>query len=442
MVSPLAGGHPGTLPVPNKMVVEDAVLLGLALNCSIEKYNEYARKNYFYADLPKGYQITQDKTPICYKGYIEVEGAHNQTVSIGITRIHMEEDTGKSIHDIDPHHSLIDLNRSGVPLLEIVTEPDFRDVEAVYNYLTTLKKIIQFLEISDVNMEEGSLRCDANISVRKQGESAFRNRVEVKNLNSFRQVQKAILYEQQRQIDSYEQGKTVEQETRNYDPKTDTTIVLRNKENAHDYRYFPEPDISPIVLEESWIESIRDTMPRMPQEWMQIFRETYGLSDYDATILLESRPFAEFFHTVCTHTKHYKTACNYMTGFVKSCLNEQAWSIEEFPLSPKQLADVVNLIEEGKINHNSAQEILLPKLLKNTEDDVEALADKYHLLQSQDSQEMTQWIETAIASMPEEYARLKSGEQKLMGVFIGKIRQLSKGKADPKQISILLKTYL
>ncbi|MGB0884316.1 MAG: Asp-tRNA(Asn)/Glu-tRNA(Gln) amidotransferase subunit GatB [Flavobacteriales bacterium] len=441
-VSPISLGHPGTLPVPNKVVIEQAIRLGIATNSSIRSYNSYARKNYFYADLPKGYQITQDLTPICNEGFLDVENAEGETIRIGITRIHMEEDSGKSIHDIDPFDSLIDLNRAGVPLLEIVSEPDIRSVEEAYNYLAEIRKLVQYLDICDGNLEEGSMRCDANISVRKKGETALRNRVEVKNMNSLRNVQKAILHEANRQIEVYEHQGEVDQETRSFDANTSSTFVMRSKEDAHDYRYFPEPDIMPVIVRQEDIDAVKSTMPTLPKALFEHYTQHCKLSAYDANILTEEKSIALYFNALIEHTSHYKSACNYLMGSVKSYLNEKAIPIEEFPVSPAKLAEMVNLIEEGKFSHTAAAQQLVPALIHQAEADVMSLAKDLNILQDSDEDSLKELISDIIKSMPDEAERFRSGEKKLQGLFMGKIMKASKGKADPRLSAKLLNQLL
>ncbi|MGB1295780.1 MAG: Asp-tRNA(Asn)/Glu-tRNA(Gln) amidotransferase subunit GatB [Flavobacteriales bacterium] len=441
-VSPISLGHPGTLPVPNYEVINQAIRLGIATNSAIREVNEYARKNYFYADMPKGYQITQDQTPICTEGFLEVNNAEGKPVRIGITRIHMEEDSGKSIHDIDPFDTLVDLNRAGVPLLEVVSEPDIRSVEEAYNYLAEVRKIVRYLDVCDGNMEEGSMRCDANISVRKKGEQGFRNRVEVKNMNSLRNVQRAILVEANRQIDVYENGGQIDQETHSYDANTNSTFVMRSKEDAHDYRYFPEPDIIPIIVTEEKIAEIQKTMPTLPSVLFERYVTELKLSDYDATLLTEDRDTALFFEEIIKETANYKSACNYLMGSVKSYLNEKTLSINEFPVSAKKIAEVVNLIDGGKFSHSAVAQTLFPALIKSPNEEVIKLAESLNIIQDSDEGSLKELIETVLENMPDEVERFKNGEKRLQGLFMGQIMKASKGKADPKLTSKLLNQIL
>lgn len=441
-VSPISLGHPGTLPVPNYEVINQAIRLGIATNSTLREVNEYARKNYFYADMPKGYQITQDKTPICTDGFLEIKDANNEDIKIGITRIHMEEDSGKSIHDIDPFDTLIDLNRAGVPLLEVVSEPDIRSVEEAYNFLAEIRKIVRYLDVCDGNMEEGSMRCDANISVRKKGENGFRNRVEVKNMNSLRNVQRAILFEANRQIDVYEAGGEIFQETHSYDSNTNSTFVMRSKEDAHDYRYFPEPDITPVILTQEKIDSIKSQMPTLPKALFLRYTKELKLSDYDAQILTEDRDTALFFENIISHTSNYKSACNYLMGSIKSYLNDKAISIGEFPLEAKKIAELVNLIDEGKFSHTAVSQKLFPEMLISPEKNILEIAESLNLIQDSDEDSLKGIIESVLDQMPDEVERFKGGEKKLQGLFMGQIMKASKGKADPRLTSKLLKELL
>lgn len=441
-VSPISLGHPGTLPVPNYEVINQAIRLGIATNSSLREVNEYARKNYFYADMPKGYQITQDKTPICTDGYLEIKDANDQDVKIGITRIHMEEDSGKSIHDIDPFDTLIDLNRAGVPLLEVVSEPDIRSVEEAYNFLAEVRKIVRYLDVCDGNMEEGSMRCDANISVRKKGETGFRNRVEVKNMNSLRNVQRAILCEANRQIDVYEAGGEIDQETHSYDANTNSTFVMRSKEDAHDYRYFPEPDLAPVIVTEDKINEIKEAMPTLPKALFIRYTEELKLSAYDAQLLTEDRDIALYFEDIIEHTANYKSACNYLMGSVKSYLNDKAIVIGEFPIEAIKVAELVNLIDQGKFSHTAVSQKLFPAMLEEPKGNILEIAQRLNLIQDSNEDSLKGIIEEVLNEMPEEVQRFKDGEKKLQGLFMGKIMKASRGKADPRMTSKLLNEIL
>jgi aspartyl-tRNA(Asn)/glutamyl-tRNA(Gln) amidotransferase subunit B len=307
-VSPITLGHPGTLPVMNKKTIEYAIRLGLACESKIADHQYFARKNYFYPDLPKGYQITQDKTPICVGGHLYIKLEDGSEKKIGITRIHMEEDAGKSIHDVDVYDTLVDLNRAGVPLLEIVSEPDIRSSQEAYDYVSEVRKLVRYLEICDGNMEEGSMRCDANVSVRLVGAAEFGTKVEVKNMNSIRNVQRAIEFEITRQIEALEKGETLFQETRSFDALKGITISMRSKEAANDYRYFPEPDLQPLFVDENQIQAIKSEMPALPRELFLKYTREFGLSEYDSYLLTDSKPIALYFESIIQHTKNYKSA--------------------------------------------------------------------------------------------------------------------------------------
>ena len=320
-------GHPGALPMVNETAIEYAVKIGLATNCTIRYENQFARKNYFYADLPKGYQITQDKTPICTLGHLDFE-VNGEKKRVNITRIHMEEDAGKSIHDIDPYFTLVDLNRAGVPLIEIVSEPDIRSGDEAMAYLSEIQKLVRYLGICDGNMEEGSMRCDANISVRLKGETVLNARSEVKNMNSMRNVKRAIDYEFIRQVDAHEAGEKLTQETRGFEAVKGITLPQRSKEHAHDYRYFPEPDLPPVVITDEYIQQVKANMPKLPNELISEYVNNYGLPAYDARIITDDKLLAEYFNVLLTLTKNYKAAANWILGPVKNYLNENGLEIK------------------------------------------------------------------------------------------------------------------
>jgi aspartyl-tRNA(Asn)/glutamyl-tRNA(Gln) amidotransferase subunit B len=437
-ISVITLAHPGTLPKVNEKVIEYAVKMGLATNCTIRKENQYARKNYFYADLPKGYQITQDTTPICTKGFIELKLKDGSKKKIGITRIHMEEDAGKSMHDQDMYDSLIDLNRAGVPLIEIVSEPDIRSAEEAGVYITEVRKILRYLDICDGNMEEGSLRCDANISVRKKGEVKFGNRCEVKNLNSIRNVQRAIEHEMVRQIDVIEKGGHIDQNTLNFDAASGTTSVLRSKEMANDYRYFPEPDIPPVILKDSFINDIKEQMPELPEQLLEKYTKQFGLSEYDAVNLLENKEIAFYFDELIKHTKNYKSAVNWVMGAIKSYLNEQAVEIREFPVSASNIALLIVLIDEGKVNNTIATQSIFPEMIKRPLVKPLDIATELNLIINTSSDEVEGFIQEVLARYPEKVDEYKAGKKGLLGLFMGDVMKLAKGKLDPKEANRLL----
>lgn len=437
-ISAITLGHPGTLPMVNERVIEFAVKMGLATNCQIRLENQYARKNYFYADLPKGYQITQDTTPICYDGYIDLKLKDGSIKRVCITRIHMEEDAGKSIHDQDIYDSLIDLNRAGVPLIEIVSEPDIRSSEEAGAYITEIRKLLRYLEICDGNMEEGSLRCDANISVRKKGSKEFGNRCEVKNLNSIRNVQRAIEYEVKRQIDEIEAGRKIDQNTLNYDAVSGTTSLLRSKEMANDYRYFPEPDLPPVHLTNQYIHNIEEQMPLLPEQLFDKFTNEYKLSEYDANVILEQKEIALYFLDLCNHNKNYKAAANWLMGPVKSYLNEQAIEITKFPLSAAQISEIIVLVDEGKINNTVANQQVFTAMLNSTNKKAIDIATELNLIISNNDDELMAFIQEVMNKYPDKVAEYKSGKKGLLGLFMGEVMKLAKGKLDPKSANKLL----
>jgi aspartyl-tRNA(Asn)/glutamyl-tRNA(Gln) amidotransferase subunit B len=429
-VSVLSLGHPGTLPVVNETAIEYAVKIGLATHCNIRNENQFARKNYFYADLPKGYQITQDKTPICTGGYIDVE-TNGVKTKINLTRIHLEEDAGKSIHDIDPYFTLVDLNRAGVPLIEIVSEPDIRSGDEAMAYLNEIQKMVRYLGICDGNMEEGSMRCDANISVRLKGTTAYKPRSEVKNMNSMRNVKRAIEFEFTRQVDAIEAGEKLTQETRGFDAVKGITLSQRSKEHAHDYRYFPEPDLPPVYVTDEYIANVKAHMPKLPNELKAEYMQQYGLPEYDARIITDEKELAEYFNTLLAETKNYKAASNWILGPVKNYLNEHGVHISEFKVSPVSLAKLIALIDEGKTNFSIASTKIFPVLVETGKEPL-TIAEELNLLQSSDEGMIKDLVEQVIAKYPEKVAEYRAGKKGLLGLFVGEVMKLSKGKADPK----------
>lgn len=440
-VSPISAGYPGTLPKINKEVINSAVKLGLALNCKITEYNLYARKNYFYPDLPKGYQITQDKTPICTGGYVEISNSKNESYNINLTRIHMEEDAGKSIHDLDPFHSLIDLNRAGVPLLEIVSEPEISSTEQAYQYLYEIRKLVRYLGISNGNMEEGSLRCDANISVRPKGSKKLRNRVEVKNINSFKNVMKAIDLEVKRQINCYENNEEVNQETRNYNAHNNTTTILRSKEDAHDYRYFTEPDIPPVIIDENFINGIKKEIPTLPKERYQKYTNIYKLSDYDANLLIDEKALSDMFETIIQHTTSYKTVANIMMGVMKSYLNEKSLTINDITITPQHIAELAEMIDENKISHIIVSQKLFPEMIKKNISP-NLIAKEKNWIQEDDTTTIEKHVTKVLEKYPKKVIEYQNGNTNLIGLFMGEIMRETKGKLNPKAISNILKEKL
>ncbi len=431
-VGPVSLGHPGTLPVFNENTLKYAVRLGLACKSQITRDMHFDRKNYFYADLPKGYQITQDKTPICRGGEILIKGDDGNEKSIELTRIHMEEDSGKSIHDIDPFDTLIDLNRAGVPLVEIVTEPVLKSANEAYNYLTEVRKLVRYLDICDGNMEEGSMRCDVNISIMPRGSKEFGQRVEVKNMNSIRNVAKAIEFEIIRHAELIEKGEPILQETRNFDASTNSTVGMRKKEDAHDYRYFPEPDLTPLHVSQEYIQAQKDSLPPLPNDLFKKYQKDLKLSEYDATNLTDSKGIALYFEELIKETKNYKAAANWMMGSIKSYLNQNALEIEDFPIQPETIAQLISIIDSEQISNSVATQKVFPLLLKNPKQDPLNIAKENNWITQNDSGALEDIIATIFKENPAETERFKNGEKKLTGFFMGKIMQATKGAANPK----------
>jgi aspartyl-tRNA(Asn)/glutamyl-tRNA(Gln) amidotransferase subunit B len=441
-VSVISLGHPGTLPRMNKKTIEYAIKLGIACGSEIARDQYFARKNYFYPDLPKGYQITQDKTPICTGGEIIIKGEEGAEKTIGITRIHMEEDAGKSIHDVDVYDTLVDLNRAGVPLLEIVSEPDIRSSQEAYDYLTEVRKLVRYLDICDGNMEEGSMRCDANVSVRLKGAPEFGTKVEVKNMNSIRNVQRAIEFEILRQIEAVEKGETLSQETRSYDALKNITISMRSKEAANDYRYFPEPDLQPLFVGQDQIDAIAAEMPALPRALHQKYTNEFNLSPYDAGILTDSKPVALYFEEIVQHTKNYKAAANLLMGDVKSYLNQHGLEMEEFPIKARKIAALIDLVDAGKVSNSVSSQHIFPALIQQPESDPLEIATQLNLIQDSDEGNLKGYIQEVIEKNPSEISRYVAGEKQLVGFLMGQLMKVSQGKADPKQANQLMRTML
>lgn len=438
-ISPLCLGHPGTLPLVNENLIRYIIKMGLATNCSIAPKSIFARKNYFYPDLPKGYQISQFETPICEGGYIDIE-VEGYSKRIGITRIHMEEDAGKSIHDQDPYNTLVDLNRAGTPLIEIVSEPDLRTPQEAYAYLSKIKQIVQYLEVCDGNMEEGSLRCDANVSVRPRGREKFGTRTELKNMNSFRNVEKAIDFEIYRQIELIESGGEVVQQTRLWDTSKMETRIMRSKEEAHDYRYFPEPDLPPIIVTSELLDEIKEELPELAHIRQERFVKQYQLSEVDAVTLTENRYLADFFEELVSKSGHVKASVSLVLSDVLRVLNEQSITIQEFPLSVNRLAELLDLRASDKVS-STAQQTIFNAMLEQ-DSSAQDLAEKLNLLQVSDSNYMDDLVKGVIEANPDEAARYKEGKKQLMGFFVGQVMKASKGKANPKMANELVRKYL
>ncbi len=439
-ISPITLGYPGTLPKTNQQAIEYAVKMGLACNCEIELTNYFARKNYFYPDLPKGYQISQHTTPICKGGKVKIKTGDTERY-VHLNRIHLEEDAGKSIHDIDENYTCIDLNRAGTPLIEIVTEPDLFSAEEAWQYVTEIRKLVRWLNICDGNMEEGSLRCDANVSVRLKGEKKLGTKVEVKNLNSIRNIKKAIEFEITRMIEELEAGNTIKQQTRSFNAGNDTTFAIRDKEEANDYRYFPDPDLPAFVLTKEYINTIADTQPLLPAQRIAKYQQEYGLSNYDAAQLCDDKLTADYFEQVIAHTQSYKNVANWIIGPIRQYLHEEEIGFHNMPLSPNRLAELIHLVETGQVNFSVAASKILPVLFKESTQPLQVAAS-LQLLQVSDTNELEKWIEDALAAMPDKVAEYKKGKKGLIGLFVGEVKKTSKGKADPKLVTQILQEKL
>lgn len=441
-VSIVTLAHPGTLPMMNKKTIEYAIKLGIACQSDITEFQHFDRKNYFYPDLPKGYQITQDHHPICTNGRIFIKDDNGNEKAIGLTRIHMEEDAGKSIHDVDVYDTLVDLNRAGVPLLEIVSEPDIRSSQEAYNYVTEVRKLVRYLDICDGNMEESSLRCDANISVMLNDAKEFGTKVEVKNMNSMRNVQKAIDFEIERQIMAIENGETIVAETRSFNALNGTTTSMRSKEAANDYRFFPEPDLQPLIIDQKQINSIKADMPALPRDLFLKYTKEFGLSDYDAYNLTDNKEIALYFEEIIKHTKNYKAAANWMMGDIKSYLNQKGLEIVSFPLAADKIAQLIEIISEGKISSTIASQKVFPEMLVNPNATPLEIAVANNLIQDSNADSILTFIEEVIKQHSAEVERYKNGEKQLVGFFMGQLMKVSKGKADPKAANQLMRETL
>ena len=438
-VSPITLAHPGTLPKMNKKAIEYAVRIGLACQCEIEKQNYFARKNYFYPDLPKGYQTSQHTTPICKGGFIKIKTTSGER-KIRLNRIHLEEDAGKSLHDVDAENTCIDLNRAGTPLIEIVSEPDLRSADEAFAYIAEIRKLVRYLNICDGNMEEGSLRCDANISVRKKGETKLGTKVEIKNLNSIRHVKKAIEFEAKRLIDLLENGEKILQQTRSFDAGTGTTFAIRDKEDADDYRYFADPDLTPFHLDDEFIESIRKSIPALQEERIRKYVEQFRLSEYDAQVLTEEKNFSDYFENVIQYTTNYKAAANWMSGPVKSWLNENNKEVNDLPLAPGQIAKLIKLVDEGKVSFSVASTRLFSHLIEQPTRDPEQAAVEQKLTQQSETSVIEPVIDKVLEKYADKVAEYKKGKKGLLSLFVGEVMKQSKGQADPKVTNeILLK---
>ena len=434
-ISPITLGMPGVLPVLNKECVNMGIKLGLALNCDIPERCKFDRKQYFYPDLPKGYQISQYDEPICVNGYLDINGKR-----IGITRAHLEEDAGKLVHVgaagiAGSTYSLVDLNRAGTPLLEIVSEPDMRSSEEAKNYMEELRNIVRYIGVCDGNLEEGSMRCDANISIMPKGSKEFGTRAEIKNVNSFRALQRAIEYEIDRQIELVEDGEEVVQETRLWDDNAGETRSMRGKEDAHDYRYFPEPDLMPLSISREWVEEVRKTLPELPSQKRQRYMDL-GLSEYDASVIVEQMQSALFFDKVLELGGNAKIAVNFMMGEIAAYLKENHIEITDTKLTPENLAELIGLIEKGTISNNIGKQILIDML--QTGEKASAIVEKKGLSQITDVDAIRKMVEEVVANNPNQVEQYKSGKTNILGFFVGQIMKATKGRANPKTVNEIL----
>ena len=441
-VSVITLAHPGAMPKINKMAVEFAMKMGLACGCEINRYNYFDRKNYFYPDLPKGYQTTQDGKPICANGKVKVRLKSGEEKEITLHRIHMEEDAGKSMHLAEEVDTLVDYNRAGVPLIEIVSNPDMRSAEEAGAFVTEVRKLVRYLEICDGNMEEGSLRCDANISIRPKGADYYNKKVEVKNMNSIRNVMRAIEHEVERQAEMYENNIEVVSETRLFNAQDGKTYGMRVKEELNDYRYFPEPDLQPLEITDEWFERVKSEIPSLPEELYTKFTKEFKLPEYDATVLTDTKEVALYFEELCGKTKNYKAASNWVMGPVKSYLNELTLAIKDFPLSTEQIAEVIQLVDDGKVSTSIATQQVFPAFIKAPNKTALAIAEELNVIQESDDDFLNDLIKQAIAKYPDKVKEYKSGKKGLMGLFMGEVMKLSKGKADPKAASGLVQKAL
>ena len=432
-------GLPGVLPVLNEKVIEMAVKFGCSINAEISNTAIFARKNYFYPDLPKAYQISQLDDPIVGQGAVEIE-CNKEKKLIGITRAHLEEDAGKSIHDKYDSSSAIDLNRAGTPLLEIVSEPDLRSAKEAVAYLKKIHSIVTFLDISDGDMSQGSLRCDANVSIRKKGESEYGCRTEIKNINSFKFVEKAINFEILRQIKIKNLNKEIEQETRLYDSQKNETRSMRSKEHANDYRYFPEPDLVPLQISNEYIENIRKSLPELPEQKISRFCSEYGLSIYESEILNSSKEMSNFFEEVAISVKDVKTAVKWILGDFSAILNKNNCLVEDSLISSSDLVDLLNCLNENKISGPAAKKVL--EILWNEDLKVEEIIEKENLIQISDEDDISRIIPEVISKNPKQLEQFKKGKEKLFGFFVGQVMKTTEGSADPKVVNKILKEKL
>lgn len=440
-ISPITLAHPGTLPKLNKEAIELAVRLGLACGCEIEQTNYFARKHYFYPDLPKGYQLSQHTTPVCKGGMVKIKTSEGERYVL-LNRIHMEEDAGKSLHDQYDDYSAVDYNRAGVPLVEIVSEPDMHNGEEAAAYLTELRKLVRTLGVCDGNMEEGSMRCDANISIRLKGEQTLGTKVEVKNLNSIRFLKKAIDHEVMRMIELKEKGEPILQQTRSFDSEKEITFAIRTKEEANDYRYLTDPDLPPFVITEEFIERIRQSLPELPEQRKERFLQQYALPEYDAALLADDEELSNYFEEGVSAGASAKQMANWLLGPVKSWLNEAGIEITELSVAPQQLAELITTVEKGTVSHTMAVQKLFPALLQQPQATVLQLAEQLNLLQESNEDALLPLVKEVLESMPQKVQEYKKGKKGLIGLFVGEVMKKSNGKADPKLLNQLITQQL
>lgn len=431
-VSVISLAHPGTLPLLNKKAVEYAIRMGLACHSEIATSIIFDRKNYFYPDLPKGYQITQDRMPICKGGYVCVKLKDGSQKDIDINRIHLEEDAGKSIHGENESDTFLDFNRAGVPLIEIVTEPILRSSEEAGALLTEIRKLVRYLEICDGNMEEGSMRCDANVSVMLNNAFEFGKKVEIKNMNSIRNVQRAIDGEIERQIEAIERGEEIVSETRTYEANSGNSFSMRIKEELNDYRYFPDPDLSPLTVTKEWLNEIRTSMPALPDELFGKYVNEYKIPEYDARVITDSKEVAQLFEEVCKHVSNYKSVSNWIMGPVKASLNELTATAKDFPVSAVTLAELIVLVDEGKVSFSIASQQVLPELIRNPEKTAVQVAQELSVLLESNQDFILQIVDEVIIDFPDKVIEFKKGKKGIFSLFMGEVMKRSKGKADPK----------
>jgi aspartyl-tRNA(Asn)/glutamyl-tRNA(Gln) amidotransferase subunit B len=440
-ISVITLGHPGVLPKLNKKAVEYAIRMGLACGCEITRNNYFDRKNYFYPDLPKGYQVSQDKYPICKGGAVKVrlkDGKGFKEHSLELHHIHLEEDAGKSVHEGSEAFTLLDYNRAGTPLVEIVSEPCMHSAEEAGAYLTEIRKIVRYLDICDGNMEEGSMRADLNISLREFGAKEFGTKVEIKNMNSIKNLQRAVEFEYKRQEKMLDSGETIIQETRMFDADNGHTYSMRMKETMNDYRYFPEPDLAPIRISDEWMKDIKSKMPALPSELLERFVKEFGILDEHAVVLTDVKEMADYFLETCKLTQNYKAVSNWMTSTIRGYLNENSLEISQINFTPNQLADIISLVDSNKISSSAAAQKLFPLMLENPDMSALQLAEANNLIQESNTDTLQSLINEVLAANEAKVKEYKSGKKGLLGMFVGEVMKKSKGSADPKRTNELL----